>query len=550
MNYRFLAYRLINVYSKDLVLVKQNSQLFSRYLTRTTTTQTQLTTPTRQWAIKRYALLIGLPVTTFFFYRLSTKYETRRKHRIVLESIGRAIRAISVGLRSAVDQKFSLLFKREGTDEYITALQATRRRNAKRFANLCIDIGGVYIKIGQAFINLPEVIPLEYYEELQVLQERALRREKGEIDTLFKRYFRDTPENIYNNFNREPIAAASLAEVYAAETKDGQPVAIKVQYSDLRERYETDIATAWLLDELHDDLTLELDFLHEARNAERCREHLKHLDYIHVPKVHWNLTKKRILTYEFMSGITIDNVDKLKELNLSLKDIDEKLIRVFAEQIFRTGFVHADPHPGNVHVQVNTNSKSKNSQRAQIVLLDHGLYESLLSEERKILCDLWMASITNDHIRMKQTATALGAPEKDYELFCTLVTMKPLPDTEQFVIPSYAKDWDPLPRELQMIALKSGKYQMPSEDEYQNELSDEQRSDIRKHFRKLMDKKRTALLRILKQMPKTMFLLLRNLNSVRNTLKIHNISDVDRTTIMTEVCQQALKEFQTKKKKV
>jgi hypothetical protein len=180
-----------------------------------------------------------------------------------------------------------------------------------------------------------------------------------------------------------------------------------------------------------------------------------------------------------------------------------------------------------------------------------------------------MASLTNDQIRMKQAATALGAPEKDYELFCTLITMKPLPDTEEYSIPSYAKDWDPLPREIQMIALKSGKYQMPSEEEYKNDMTDEQRKELRKRFRKLMDRKRTALFRILKQMPKTMFLLLRfddkiktkkkqifiemffrNLNTVRNILKIHNVPEGDRTRIMTDVCQQALKEFQTKKKKI
>jgi hypothetical protein len=120
-----------------------------------------------------------------------------------------------------------------------------------------------------------------------------------------------------------------------------------------------------------------------------------------------------------------------------------------------------------------------------------------------------MASITNDQIRMKQASTALGAPEKDYELFCTLVTMKPLPDSEEYIIPSYANNWDPLPIELKMIALKSGKYHMPTEDEFKNEMTDEQRVQIKRHFRKLMDKKRIALFRILKQMPKTMFLLLR-----------------------------------------
>ncbi|CAF1296467.1 unnamed protein product [Rotaria sordida] len=546
MNYRCIAYQLINLYKRDLPLYKQRSHLFSRYLT--TNIQSQSNTSTRRWSIKRYILLIGLPITSILYYRLSTEYETRRKHRIILGSIVRAIRAISVGIQSVIDQKYSLLFKRHGTNEYRTALQACRRRNAKRFANFCIDAGGVYVKIGQAFINLPEVIPLEYYEELQILEERALRQEKGGIDVLFKRYFHDTPENIFGKFNRNPIAAASLAEVYIGETKEGEQVAVKVQYSDLRERYETDIATAWMLDELHDDLALELDFLHEARNAERSREHLKHLDYVYIPKVHWNLTKKRILTYEYIEGITIDHVDELKKQNLSLKDIDRKLIRLFAEQIFRTGFVHADPHAGNVHVRINQKIKSKNFPEAQIILLDHGLYDSLLSEERKIFCDLWMATINNDHIQMKQSATALGAPDKYYELFCTLVTMKPLPDTEEYIIPLYANDWDPLPRELQMYALKSGKFLMPTEDEYNNELTDEQRQELQKHFRKLMDKKRIALFRILKQMPKTMFLLLRNLNAVRHTLKIHNVPDVDRTRIVTEVCQQALKEFQTKKK--
>lgn len=171
--------------------------------------------------------------------------------------------------------------------------------------------------------------------------------------------------------------------------------------------------------------------------------------------------------------------------------------------------MHADPHPGNVHVRISKKQKSKGSPKAEIVLLDHGLYETFLNEERRILCDLWMATINNDHTRMKQTATALGAPVKDYELFCTLVTMKPLPEAEPYIIPSYAKDWDPLPVELQMVSLKSKKFQMPTEDEYLNTMTNEERKELQNYFRKLMDKRREALFRVLKQMPKTMFLLLR-----------------------------------------
>lgn len=155
---------------------------------------------------------------------------------------------------------------------------------------------------------------------------------------------------------------------------------------------------------------------------------------------------------------------------------------------------------------MKTNRSRKN--QAQIVLLDHGLYEILLAEERKIICDLWMATMDNDQVRMRQTATALGAPPKDYETFCTLVTMKPVRQAEIYQIPSYAKDWDPMPRELQMMALKSGKLQMPTDDEY-DRLNDEERFKLQNRFKNLMDKKRRVLFRILKQMPKTMFLLLR-----------------------------------------
>ena len=93
MNYRFLAYRLVNIYRRDLALVKHKPQLVSRYITTTPANpQSRLTASTQRWAIKRYVLLIGLPVTTWLLYRFSTKNDTRRKHRIVFGSIGRAIR--------------------------------------------------------------------------------------------------------------------------------------------------------------------------------------------------------------------------------------------------------------------------------------------------------------------------------------------------------------------------------------------------------------------------------------------------------------------------
>jgi aarF domain-containing kinase len=101
------------------------------------------------------------------------------------------------------------------------------------------------------------------------------------------------------------------------------------------------------IQELRGTLEQELDFLHEGQNSERCAKELRHLPFIYVPEVLWSLSTKRVLTMEFCHGAKISDKDAIHKLGVSLADVDTKMIRAFAEQIFHTGFVHADPHPGN-----------------------------------------------------------------------------------------------------------------------------------------------------------------------------------------------------------
>ncbi|GLH01541.1 uncharacterized protein GBIM_07669 [Gryllus bimaculatus] len=176
----------------------------------------------------------------------------------------------------------------------------------------------------------------------------------------------------------------------------------------------------WVVEDLRATLQQELDFGHEGRNGERCAKDLAHLPYVHVPQVLWDLTSQRVLTTEFVDGVKVSDKKQLQQRGFSLADVDRKLFHTFAEQIFHTGFVHADPHPGNVLVRHGPDGK------AQLVVLDHGLYEVLPARVRKSLCHMWRSIVLNDHPGMQRFAAELGVKD-DYRLFCIMVSQRYIP---------------------------------------------------------------------------------------------------------------------------
>uniref|UniRef100_A0A1B6CIR2 ABC1 atypical kinase-like domain-containing protein n=1 Tax=Clastoptera arizonana TaxID=38151 RepID=A0A1B6CIR2_9HEMI len=480
--------------------------------------------------ILKYGIVLATCGITTYYFSLSN--QEKRFYKVTFSGIAHFIRSSSICAIISLDYWWSLKGLNEGTEEYENRINETHQRAANLILQGCLKNGGLYIKFGQGLVSMDHVLPKEFISTLKVLQDKCLTRSKGEVKQLFIEDFGKAHTDIFKSFDEEPIAAASLAQVFKAETKDGMKVAVKAQYIDLQDRYIGDIATIqcllrlagflfpkfnfeWILVELKDTLKQELDFLHEGKNSEQCAKELEHFPFVYIPKINWDLSSKRILTAEFIDGIKINEKEKLVQNGFTLADIDYKLFKIFSEQIFHTGFVHADPHPGNVLVRHGVDNK------AQLVLLDHGLYEFMPFSIRHSLCNLWKSIVLNDHYGMKKYALELGVEERDYRLFCIAIAQRYIsspPGSEE-------------KNDVFQLFFTSKGPQMTSRV-FKN-LSGDEKEQIRLKIIAIHDRS----IAVFKAIPSKLMLITRNINTIRSIARNHG-DPVDRYTIMARSAVQ------------
>jgi len=233
-----------------------------------------------------------------------------------------------------------------------------------------IDLGPTFIKMGQSLGTRADLLPLPFVKSLGELQDSVPPFPNEIAFARIEKELGKKINEVYEEFDIEPIAAASLGQVYRAKLFTGEEVAVKVQRPNLAAIIKGDIEIlrkvagfaerfpslnenadwAGMLREFDETVHEEMDYAAEGRNAERFSQSFKDWTNVHVPKIYWRATSAKVLTMEFIHGTKVVALEELRARNVSPEKVNRLLIRTYLKQLLEDGFFHADPHPGNLLV--------------------------------------------------------------------------------------------------------------------------------------------------------------------------------------------------------
>jgi predicted unusual protein kinase regulating ubiquinone biosynthesis (AarF/ABC1/UbiB family) len=240
-------------------------------------------------------------------------------------------------------------------------------KRAAQLREILTKLGPAYIKIGQALSTRPDLVPPSYLAELSTLQDQLPSFPNEIAFGFIEEELGKRPEKIYAELSPEPIAAASLGQVYRGKLYTGEEVAVKVQRPDLIRRITLDIyimrsIAIWvqnnvkrvrsdlvaITDELAERIFEEINYRQEGRNAEKFGELYGYIEEIYIPKIYWEYTGRRVLTMEWVTGTKLTDIKKIQAQGINATHLVEIGVECSLRQLLEHGFFHADPHPGNL----------------------------------------------------------------------------------------------------------------------------------------------------------------------------------------------------------
>ncbi|XP_057796696.1 protein ACTIVITY OF BC1 COMPLEX KINASE 7, chloroplastic-like isoform X2 [Salvia miltiorrhiza] len=306
--------------------------------------------------------------------------------------------------------------------------QKQRRRKTASWLRECIlQLGPTLIKLGQLLSTRSDIFPIEYVEELSKLQDRVPAFTSTKAKKLIEKELGTPVHVLFKEFEDLPLAAASLGQVHRAILHSGEKVVVKVQRPGLKKLFDIDLQNLKLITELFQKsetfggpsrdwvgiyeecariLYEEIDYVNEAKNADRFRRDFRNIKWVRVPMVYWDYTGLKVLTLEYVPGIKINQLDMIDAYGYSRSKISSRAVESYLIQILNTGFFHADPHPGNLAIDGDE----------ALIYYDFGMMGDIKSFTRERLSDLFYAAYEKDAKKVMQSLIDLGALEPTGDL--------------------------------------------------------------------------------------------------------------------------------------
>ncbi|WP_217920953.1 ABC1 kinase family protein [Miltoncostaea oceani] len=312
---------------------------------------------------------------------------------------------------------FGYAFGRKESDEALEGAVAGRNRG-RRVRDMLDELGPTFVKFGQLLSTRPDIVPPDILQELRSLQDDARPEPFARIRGVVEAELGLTIEQVFVEFDEEPIAAASIGQVHRATLPGGQEVVVKVQRPDAERQIAADIQLLYqaarvarerirklqfidlvgTVDEFARTVRRELDYGVEARNAEVFRRDFAGDDTVAVPKIYWRYTTSRVLTMERVEGTVLSHVDLSTWSPDDRRRLANRLTETWMRMLFVHGFFHADPHPANVLVR----------DPDRLSLVDFGMTEQLTPRDRQAAVRLLMDILDQNAERLPRRLRALG----------------------------------------------------------------------------------------------------------------------------------------------
>lgn len=311
----------------------------------------------------------------------------------------------------------------------ITPWRQAPQQRGKRLARALEAMGPSFIKLGQAFSTRSDLVGREMAQELATLQDKLPPFEGKTARAIIEHEMEATLDTLFTSFDDKAVAAASVAQVHFAITKDGREVAVKLLRPGINEAFARDIGLfywlAGLVDyfrpdlarlhlgevvrQMEDTVRFETDLRMEAAAASRLRENLKGDAGFYVPQVYWDLTAHRMLTLERIHGTPVNDVAAIRASGHNLSKLVDIAATSFFNQVFRDGFFHADMHPGNLFVRAD----------GSLAVVDFGIMGRLDKPMRVFLAHVLHGFLTEDYHGLAKVHFDLGIvpPHKSQEAF-------------------------------------------------------------------------------------------------------------------------------------